>query len=121
MATAADIPLQITSENSSSERRISPAWTITHFKARLEPITGVPAGCQRLTLKLPGGAAHPVEAASEDATQLAQWPLQPYAEIHVGDTGLLVSSACFRPPISARRLHVPQGGAQDRGFHVTYA
>ncbi|KAF2478816.1 CAP Gly-rich domain-containing protein [Neohortaea acidophila] len=85
-ATAADIPLQISSDNSSSERRISPAWSISQFKARLEPITGVPASCQRLSLKLASQRPLPIEAADEDATLLARWPLQAYAEVVVTDT-----------------------------------
>jgi len=91
MATAADIPLLIVSENSSSERRISPSWTIAQLKGRLEPVTGVPASCQRLSLKIGSQAAQPIEAADEESTILAAWPLQAYAEIKVG-TILLLSS-----------------------------
>ncbi|GAB1733835.1 hypothetical protein NU195Hw_g7228t1 [Hortaea werneckii] len=86
MATTADIPLLIRSENSASERRITPSWSITQLKARLEPITGVPASCQSLTLKIASQAAQPIQAANEDATQLAAWPLQAYAELYVSDT-----------------------------------
>ncbi|KAI7206367.1 hypothetical protein KC352_g18119 [Hortaea werneckii] len=86
MATTADIPLLIRSENSASERRITPSWSITQLKARLEPITGVPASCQSLTLKIASQAAQLIQAANEDATQLAAWPLQAYAEIYVSDT-----------------------------------
>jgi len=84
MATAADIPLLIVSENSSSERRISPSWSIAQLKSRLEPVTGVPATCQRLSLKIGSQAAQPIEAADEESTILAAWPLQAYAEIKVG-------------------------------------
>ncbi|KAK5122702.1 hypothetical protein LTR85_003617 [Meristemomyces frigidus] len=83
MTTAHDIPLLIASENSSSERRVSPSWTITQLKARLEPITGIPANCQRLSLKVASQTPQPVEAQNEDATQLANWPLQAYAEIYI--------------------------------------
>ncbi|WPH04235.1 Hypothetical protein R9X50_00712400 [Acrodontium crateriforme] len=86
MATMHDVPLLITSENSSSERRITPAWTISQLKARLEPITGVPANCQKLNLKIASQASQPIEGHNEDTIQLSQWPLQPYAEIHVVDT-----------------------------------
>lgn len=80
---AADIPLLIASANSSSERRITPAWSVAQFKARLEPITGIPASAQRLTLRI--GSQDPVamEATDEEATQLASFPLQAYAEIYV--------------------------------------
>jgi tubulin-folding cofactor B len=82
----ADVPLIIRSDNSSSERRITPSWTIAHLKSRLEPITGVPAACQRLTLKIGSQAQppQPIEAADEEMTQIAAWPLQAYAEIQVG-------------------------------------
>lgn len=84
MAATADIPLLITSENASSERRVTPSWTVAHLKGRLEPITGIPASCQRLLLKVASQTSQAIEAADEEATQLSQWPLQPYAEIHVG-------------------------------------
>jgi len=90
MATAPDIPLLITSENSSSERRITPSWSVSQLKGRLEPITGIPASCQRLSLKVASQAPQPIEAQNEDATQLASWPLQAYAEIYVG-----IISDCF--------------------------
>jgi hypothetical protein len=84
MATAQDIPLLIVSENSASERRISPSWTIAQLKDRLEPVTGVPATCQKLSLKIGSQAAQPIEAADEESTILAAWPLQAYAELKVG-------------------------------------
>jgi tubulin-folding cofactor B len=82
--SSADIPLLIRSDNSSSERRITPSWTIAFLKSRLEPITGVPAACQRLTLKVASQPLQPIEAADEESTQIAAWPLQAYAEIQVG-------------------------------------
>lgn len=88
MATAQDIPLLIVSENSASERRISPSWTIAQLKGRLEPVTGVPATCQRLSLKIGSQPAQPIEAADEESTILAAWPLQAYAELKVGTTDL---------------------------------
>lgn len=51
-----DLPLQITvpadSPSSpplvSSERRITPTWTIAQLKTKLEPITGIPSTSQSL-------------------------------------------------------------------------
>ena len=91
MAAAADIPLLVRSENSSSERRVSPAWTIAHLKARLEPITGVPASCQKLSLKVASQSPQSIEAQDEDGTQIGAWPLQAYAELQVGG----YHPACF--------------------------
>jgi tubulin-folding cofactor B len=94
MQTAADIPLNITSENSRGERRITPAWTIAQLKTRLEPITGIPASSQSLVLKLGGSqAAVAVGAADEEAMQLHNFPLQPYAELSVGLCLFLFPSA----------------------------
>jgi tubulin-folding cofactor B len=83
LQTAGDLPLQITSENSSSERRITPSWTIGQLKAKLEPITGIPPLSQKLTLKLGSQQSVPLEAIDEENTQLGSFPLAPYAEIHV--------------------------------------
>lgn len=105
MAAAADIPLLVTSENSSSERRVTPSWTIAHLKGRLEPITGIPAGCQRLQLKIASQTSQAIEAADEEATQVQQWPLQPYAEIHVGDETSFLGSASP----AARKARTLQG------------
>ncbi len=81
--TAADVPLLIVSANSSSERRVSPSWSIAHFKTRLEPITGVPTANQRLSIRSGAGTDTAIEAGDEDNTQLSTFSLQPYAEVHV--------------------------------------
>jgi len=83
MQTAGDIPIQITSENSGSERRITPSWTIGQLKAKLEPVTGIPPLSQKLTLRFGSQQSVPIEAADEENTQLSTFPLAPYAEIHV--------------------------------------
>ena len=56
LQSAPDIPLTITVPGPSptsppllsAERRISPSWTIGQLKAKLEPVTGIPPGAQRL-------------------------------------------------------------------------
>lgn len=84
LQTSADITVLVISENSSSERRINPSWTLEHLKDRLLPVTGIPPSSQRLTLRL----AHvpqpiAVAAADEATTQVAAFPFQAYAELHV--------------------------------------
>lgn len=96
-STAHDVPLLIASENSSSERRITPSWTIAQLKARLEPITGVPASCQKLSLKVGSQTPQPIHAANEESTQLAAWPLQAYAEIYVGENTQVSSNFAIMP------------------------
>lgn len=84
MTTARDIPILITSTASSSERRITPSWTLAHLKTKLEPVTGVPPSSQRLTLRLPDQQQEtPIEAEDEESVQVGSWPLVAYAEIKV--------------------------------------
>jgi hypothetical protein len=81
--TSRDIPLLIKSASASSERRITPSWTITQLKQKLETVTGISPSSQKLLLNLPGGQKIPLEADDEDSVQLARWDLIPYAEIEV--------------------------------------
>jgi len=85
MHAAGDIPLRVVSDNSASERRITQSWTIAQLKAKLEPVTGIPPLSQKLVLNLGSQQSVPLEAADEDNTQLGQFPLVPYSEIHVTD------------------------------------
>lgn len=84
LTTAQDIPLQIVSSSSSSERRVNPSWSIAELKTRLEPITGVPASSQRLGLRVGSQPEMAIEARDEDAVTLASFGLQPYAVLEVG-------------------------------------
>jgi hypothetical protein len=91
MASLHDVPLLIKSKNASSERRISPAWTISQLRARLEPITGIPVSAQKLQL---GSVV--IEAVDEDATSLASFGvLQPYAELQVSCREFLLITLLF--------------------------
>lgn len=82
--TARDVPLLILSTASSSERRITPSWSIALLKSKLEPVTGIPPSAQKLTLRLPERQeTSAVEADDEEAVQIGQWPLVPYAELKV--------------------------------------
>lgn len=82
--SAADVPLLVRSDNSSSERRVTPSWTISQLKARLEPITGIPASCQKLHLNVASQPPQAIQAADEDTAPIDAWPLQAYAELQVG-------------------------------------
>ena len=82
----ADIPLQVISENATSERRITPSWSISQLRTKLEPITGIPPSSQRISLKTGNKEAIPIEAADEDSTLLSGFPLTAYAELHVSQT-----------------------------------
>lgn len=78
--------MQVISENSVSERRITPSWSITQLKRKLEPVTGIPPSSQRISLKTASRETIPVEAADEDTTLLTSFPLSAYVELHIIDT-----------------------------------
>ena len=82
-STAADIPVRVTSENASCERRVTPSWTIAELKNKLEPVTGIPPSSQHLTLRVPHAQPIPISSENEETTQIAAFPLQPYIELHV--------------------------------------
>ena len=92
----ADVPLFVVSDNSSSERRITPSWTISQLRGKLERITGVPPSSQRLSLKAPTDEAVIIQAADEDATHLTEFRLTPYAQLQVGTSHSLfpIPSLC---------------------------
>lgn len=85
-----DISLQILSPSSSSERRITPTWSIAHLKTKLFPITGIPPTSQRLWLQTtltstatPSGT--PIASESEDTTTLLSYQLSRGHLIYVED------------------------------------
>lgn len=91
MATTHDIPMLIASATASCERRITPSWTISQLKAKLEPVTGIPVSSQQLTLVLPDHRNVVIEAKDEDAVQVSTFELIAYAKINVGQCVVLLS------------------------------
>lgn len=84
-----DISVYFTSDLTSSERRISPQWTIKYLKQRLEQITGISPQYQQLHYypirtsnehRLVGGSE------SEDEKTVHDFDVEPYSRIHVVDT-----------------------------------
>lgn len=83
METARDIPVRITSATVSSERRITPSWTIAQLKDKLELITGIPNSSQKLTLQHATDQQVVIEAEKEDQMQVGSFVQIPYTEIKV--------------------------------------
>ncbi|KAI9849413.1 MAG: hypothetical protein M1838_000156 [Thelocarpon superellum] len=82
--TTADVSLLITSASSSSERRITPSWSIATLKSKLEPVTGIPPSSQRLVLHVGGAGGvdddtlhdgREISAPDETKTTLENWRL----------------------------------------------
>ncbi|GMM36785.1 Alf1 protein [Saccharomycopsis crataegensis] len=87
---SSDISVFVTSSLTSSERRISPNWTLSHFKVKLEQITGIPPANQKLLVY--GSSNSPdyqllKSIGSESSATLSQFDfLKPFVRIHVDDT-----------------------------------
>lgn len=64
-----------------TERRITPTWTVEQVKSKLETMTGVPPGSQRLRVKVPG---RPDQWADNDAQLIGDYGIVKGAEIEVG-------------------------------------
>lgn len=63
-----------------TERRITPTWTVMQLKGKLETMTGVPPGCQRLLVKVPGRSD---QWADEEDRAIGDWGLSKGSEIVV--------------------------------------
>ncbi|CAO3645297.1 unnamed protein product [Cunninghamella blakesleeana] len=72
-----------TSENISSERRLDKSWTILTLKEKLEPITGIPNGTQKLQL-YQGDVL--IGSLDDDTKQLGFYPIENLMRLHVIDT-----------------------------------
>lgn len=71
----ADFSVFIDSGNTSSERRISPAWTVGTLKQKLWPITGIPPASQALSIP-----------SSSDDDLISSFDLQALSVLVVSDT-----------------------------------
>ncbi|KAJ5090398.1 hypothetical protein N7532_009082 [Penicillium argentinense] len=69
--------------NFVTERRITPTWTVMQLKGKLETMTGVPPGSQRLKVKVPG---RPEQWADGDDRLIGEWGLVKGSEIEVHDS-----------------------------------
>jgi tubulin-folding cofactor B len=65
----------------ATERRITPSWTVSQLKTKLETNTGIPPGSQRLRLKAPGQDEQWMEP---DERTVGDWRLVKGSEIEVG-------------------------------------
>lgn len=84
-----DISVFFTSDLTSSERRISPQWSIKYLKQRLEQITGIDPKFQKLQY-------YPTKTSNEftivggseqlDEKLVADYNIQPLSRVHVTDT-----------------------------------
>lgn len=65
----------------ATERRVTPSWTISQLKSKLESNTGIPPGSQRLRLKAHGQEQQWLDG---DDRLVGEWRLVRGCEIEVG-------------------------------------
>jgi tubulin-specific chaperone B len=96
----ADVSVYVKSDQTSSERRLNPNWTIASIlksiritntlalKSKLETITGIPPDSQSLSFKLSDGESVPINPTNDEETQLSAYNahLRPYITLFVDDT-----------------------------------
>ncbi|OAX80971.1 hypothetical protein ACJ72_04691 [Emergomyces africanus] len=106
--TPMDIPAIITvaqgsggpagdSASFASERRITPTWTVSQLKTKLETMTGIPPSSQRLKLKSPGREDQWVDG--EDRV-VGDWGLSRGCEFEVRNHGIDAYLAVIHMPSS---------------------
>ncbi|KAG7811534.1 hypothetical protein KL921_001800 [Ogataea angusta] len=76
----------VTSDLTSSERRICLSWTIEFFKSRLELITGVSTLDQKIWIYKSADAAEREEMTAVGSQTLSAYNIRPHTRIHVDDT-----------------------------------
>lgn len=81
-----DIHIYVTSSLTSSERRVSPQWTLEYLKSRLELITGVEPQHQKLYIYRTSNSSENVEVKNSNETLVSELSLKPYVRLHVADT-----------------------------------
>lgn len=84
-----------------TERRITPTWTVMQVKAKLETMTGIPPGSQRLRVKVPG---RPDQWADGDDRLIGDWGLVKGSEIEVSTLLFLLDSTLAALPDTKRHV-----------------
>ncbi|KAH3687221.1 hypothetical protein WICPIJ_001816 [Wickerhamomyces pijperi] len=81
--------IQVTSQQTSSHRRVSPQWTLLYLRERIELFTGIPPQSQQLLHFTNSTSTSPIDLTAKfnsDATTLKDIDLSESSRIHVNDT-----------------------------------
>lgn len=88
-----EISVFVTSDQTSSERRVNPQWSISELKNRLELITGIPPASQKLSVYGVSAVLPPTpitcdasKGETEETKTLENYNIVQYGRIHVDDT-----------------------------------
>lgn len=80
ISTASSGPGTESGPSIATERRVTPSWTVSQLKGKLETMTGIPPGNQKLLLKSPGKQDQWIEG---DERLVGEWGLTRGCEIEV--------------------------------------
>ncbi|OKL59174.1 hypothetical protein UA08_05831 [Talaromyces atroroseus] len=110
--TPSDVSVIISTPTSSAptselatERRITPSWTIPQLKGKLETMTGVPPGSQRLLFKSPSRPDQWIEGGDERV--IGEYGLARGCEIEVHDTRPPAARPNFSDLSSVEKYELP--------------
>ncbi|QPG73388.1 hypothetical protein FOA43_000698 [Brettanomyces nanus] len=84
-----DFTIHLTSDLTSSERRLSPDWTLKYFKHRVEYITGIPPESQKIWIYETNDSNEREQIDSllnEETTLLEDLHISPFTRIHIEST-----------------------------------
>ncbi|KAJ5353664.1 hypothetical protein N7541_006228 [Penicillium brevicompactum] len=98
-----------------TERRITPTWTIMQVKGKLETMTGIPPGCQRLRVKVPG---RPDQWADGDDRLIGDYGLVKGTEIEVNDSRPPTMRANFTDLSNVEKYELPADAYEARSDSV---
>ncbi|KAA8916389.1 hypothetical protein TRICI_001464 [Trichomonascus ciferrii] len=116
-----DVSLFITSEQTSSERRISPTWTIAQLKERLEHITGIPPSSQHLLIYGPSGTSPvPINDSDDGRALVGQYNPAPYGRIHVEDTRPAAAQVNLNDTSEVEKYVIPETEYSSRKDSVLH-
>ncbi|KAK2787435.1 hypothetical protein FQN53_005172 [Emmonsiellopsis sp. PD_33] len=88
----------------ASERRITPTWTVSQLKGKLETMTGIPPSSQRLKLKAPGREDQWVEG---DDRVVGDWGLGRGCEFEIHDSRPPAARPNFSDLSSVQKYTLP--------------
>ncbi|KAF3901996.1 hypothetical protein AA313_de0200371 [Arthrobotrys entomopaga] len=81
-----DIVILVKSENAVTERRVTPTWSVSTLKMKLEPVTGIPPSAQKLSYQLPEATnITSLEELDENTVSISTLGWQIYTKLIVED------------------------------------
>ncbi|KZT38183.1 hypothetical protein SISSUDRAFT_1062206 [Sistotremastrum suecicum HHB10207 ss-3] len=80
------VTLFVLSTETRSERRFSPHLTVRELKTKLEPVTGIPAPSQKITLHASEDSAQALASLDDDDRPLGYYSVRDFQVLKIQDT-----------------------------------